>query len=76
MTPHLLRHLWSLIETTQPQRLLKLDDASLAQWLLGHLAQERSLNGEETDLVAHYIESHSCLIRDLAQQRLCPELLP
>ncbi|MDJ1185367.1 hypothetical protein [Roseofilum casamattae] len=76
MTPNLLRHLWSLIENTQPQRLLKLDDPSLAQWLLGHLAQERSLNGEEADLLTHYIESRSSLIRDLAHQRLSPELLP
>ncbi|MDJ1169837.1 hypothetical protein PMG71_10405 [Roseofilum sp. BLCC_M154] len=76
MTPHLLRQLWSLIETTQPQRLLRLDDPSLVQWLLGNLAQERSLNGEEADLLSHYIESRSSLIRDLAQQRLSPELLP
>lgn len=76
MTPHLLRQLWSVIEATQPQRLLRLDDASLVQWLLGNLAQERSLNGEEADLLSHYIESRCSLIRDLAQERLYPELLP
>lgn len=75
MTPTMLRQLWSLIETTQAQLLLKLDDASLVQWLLKHLDLGRSLNREETHLLTNYIQSKSSLIRDLAQQRLSPETL-
>lgn len=70
MSPTMLRQLWSLIEKTQAHLLLKLDDASLAQWLVRKLSSERSLNHEETDIISAYIQSRSSLIRDLAQQRL------
>uniref|UniRef100_A0ACD5GS22 Uncharacterized protein n=1 Tax=Desertifilum tharense IPPAS B-1220 TaxID=1781255 RepID=A0ACD5GS22_9CYAN len=75
MTPTMLRKLWSLIETTQAQLLLKLDDASLEQWLMRHLDLGRSLNGEECDILSHYIHSRLSLIRDLYQQRLSAELI-
>ena len=70
MSPTMLRQLWSLIEKTQAHLLLKLDDASLAQWLLRQLSTQRSLNREETDIISAYIQSRSSLIRDLAHQRL------
>lgn len=70
MSPTMLRQLWSLIEKTQAHLLLKLDDASLAQWLLRQLSSQRSLNREETDIISAYIQSRSSLIRDLAHQRL------
>ncbi len=73
MTPTLLRQLWSVIETTQAQILLKLDDASLVQWLLKQIAAGRSLNGEETNILETYIQSRSLLIRDLARERLAAE---
>lgn len=69
MTPTMLRQLWSVIETTQTNMLLKLDDASLVQWLLKQLKQERSLDGKETDILSTYIQSKLSLIRDLAQER-------
>ncbi len=69
MTPSLLRQLWSLIETTQSNILLRLDDPSLVQWLLKQLKQERSLDGCETDQVCAYIQSKISLIRDLASER-------
>ena len=34
MTPTMLRQLWSAIENSQAHLLLKLDDASLVQWLV------------------------------------------
>jgi len=75
MTPIMLRQLWSLIETTQATLLVNLDDATLVQWLLKQLKMNSALNGKEADLLDQYIQSRLCLIRDLAEQRLRPELM-
>ena len=75
MTPIMLRQLWSLIETTQATLLVNLDDATLVQWLLKQLKMNSTLNGKEADLLNEYIQSRLCLIRDLAEQRLRPELM-
>jgi hypothetical protein len=75
MTPIMLRQLWSLIETTQATLLVNLDDATLVQWLLKQLKMNSALNGKEADLLNEYIQSRLCLIRDLAEQRLRPELM-
>ncbi|MFB2923993.1 MULTISPECIES: hypothetical protein [Aerosakkonema] len=69
MTPTLLRQLWTLIETTQANILLKLDDATLVQWLLKQLKNERSLDHNETNILNEYIYSKLTLIRDLALER-------
>jgi hypothetical protein len=69
MTPLMLRQLWSLVETTQANLLLSLDDSSLVQLLLRQLSHQRSLNHQEADLVGSYIQSRINLIRDLAQER-------
>jgi hypothetical protein len=65
----MLRQLWSLIETTQANLLLQLDDASLVQWLIKQFKQERSLDGEQLDIVSNYLNHRISLIRELAQQR-------
>lgn len=70
MTPSMLRQLWSLVETTQANVLVNLDDASLVQWLLKQLKMNASLNRQEADLLNDYIQSRLSLIRDLAQERL------
>ncbi len=69
MTPTLLRQLWSLIETTQVQILLKLDDTTLIHWLLRQLKNQRSLNSDETNILEDYLQSKLSLIRDLAHER-------
>jgi hypothetical protein len=69
MTPLMLRQLWSLVEATQSNLLLNLDDNSLVQLLLGQLGRQRSLNHQESDLLTSYIHSRIPLIRDLAQER-------
>ncbi|HAA30025.1 MAG TPA: hypothetical protein DCE56_23000 [Cyanobacteria bacterium UBA8553] len=69
MTPTMLRQLWSLIEMTQANLLLRLDDASLVQWLLQQFKQQRSLNHEEIYILNDYLYNRLSLIRDLAQQR-------
>jgi succinate dehydrogenase flavin-adding protein (antitoxin of CptAB toxin-antitoxin module) len=65
----MLRQLWSLIETTQTNLLLKQDDASLVQWILKQFKQKRSLDTQEADIISDYIYSRISLIRDLAAQR-------
>ncbi|MGB3692272.1 MAG: hypothetical protein WA865_06615 [Spirulinaceae cyanobacterium] len=69
MSPTLLRQLWSLVENTQANTLLGLDDTSLVRWLLRQLEKRRDLERDETDILSDYIYSKLSLIRDLAQQR-------
>ncbi len=69
MTPAILRQLWSVVEATQAHTLLKLDDASLVQWLIKQTTTQTSLDGSETDVLGDYIQSRLTLIRDLAQER-------
>jgi len=69
MNPRLLRQFWSLVETTQSNILLGLDDASLIQWLLGQLQQQRSLDHNEASILNDYANSKLTLIRDIAQNR-------
>jgi phosphoenolpyruvate carboxylase len=69
MSPLLLRQIWGLVETTQTQVLLNLDDDSLVQWLLRQLHNQRSLNSQETHLLSDYLESRLPLIRDVAHSR-------
>ena len=73
MTPTMLRQLWSLVEETQANVLVTLDDDSLAQWLLKQFKMNSSINGNETELVNQYIQSRLSLIRDLAAERLSAE---
>jgi len=69
MSPALLRQIWSLVETTQTNLLLNLDDESLVQCLLRQLNTERSLDSYETDVLSRYIQSRLPLIRDVALSR-------
>ncbi|NJL23256.1 MAG: hypothetical protein HC895_24425 [Leptolyngbyaceae cyanobacterium SM1_3_5] len=69
MTPLLLRQLWTLVEATQAQLLLSLDDNSLVQFLSDQLCGQRSLNHQESDTISTYLYSRLTLIRDIAQER-------
>ena len=69
MTPASLRHLWTVVETTQTNTLLLLDDASLVQWLLKQINASASLDRDENHILSDYIHSRLTLIRDLAQDR-------
>jgi hypothetical protein len=69
MTPTMLRQLWAVIEATQAQILLKLDDASLVDWLLSQLKNQRSLDRQEADILNHYLQTRLNLIRELALER-------
>ncbi|MGF1520204.1 MAG: hypothetical protein ACFCVB_20725 [Nodosilinea sp.] len=69
MNPHLLRHLWSLVERSQSSHLLALDDNSLVCWLLEQFSGQQYIDPTETDQLHHYIRTKIPLIRDLAQER-------
>ena len=69
MSPSMLRQLWSIVETSQSQMLLNLDDNSLVQCLLKQLKTQRSLDHDEASAYSHYIHSRLPLIRDLAGSR-------
>lgn len=69
MTPTILRQLWSIVETTQSNTLLLLDDASLVQWLLKQTKTKAALDHNEIHILSDYIHSRLTLIRDLAQER-------
>jgi len=69
MTPTMLRQLWSVVETSQTNTLLKLDDPSLVKWLIKQIKLQTFLDRDETHILSNYIESRLNLIRDMAQER-------
>lgn len=70
MSPNTLRHLWHLIEQTQVNVLLSMDDRGLVQWLIEQFQKEQSLDPQETNHIKHYLSSRLLLIRDLAHERI------
>ncbi|HIK11113.1 MAG TPA: hypothetical protein IGS52_12720 [Oscillatoriaceae cyanobacterium M33_DOE_052] len=70
MSPGMLRQLWNLIEQTQVNTLLSLNDTTLVHWLIEQLKQERTLNSDETHVIKAYLCSKLSLIRDMASARL------
>lgn len=68
MNPHLLRHLWSLVDRSQSSYLLDLDDNGLVRWLIDEFIVQQPINQAETDQLNHYIRAKIPLIRDLAQE--------
>jgi hypothetical protein len=73
INPFLLRRFWSVVETTQANLLLHLDDPTLVRQLTDDLKVQQTLDPEQTTAVNHYIKSKLPLIRDIAQARLTPE---
>ena len=69
MTAELLRDFWSLVEISQPSKLLKLDDADLVSRLVQQINETRLLTHEENDHLTTYVRTRTPLIRDLVQTR-------
>ncbi len=69
MTPTMMRQLWALIESTQVNTLLQLDDLTLVQWLLKQFTSQQVLDEHETSNLNTYINSRLPLIRDTAIER-------
>ncbi len=74
MNPLMLRQIWSLIEKTQVNVLLSLDDASLVQWLLKQFKQEQPLDPEQVNVLNAYLRSRLSLIRDIASERIATDM--
>ena len=70
MNPTILRQIWALVEATQANYLLNLDDAHLVQSLLRQFHTQQPLNSEEANQLSSYLYSRLSLIRDLAYDRL------
>jgi hypothetical protein len=73
INPFLLRQFWTVVETTQANLLLHLDDPTLVRHLTHDLEVQQTMDAEQTSAVNHYIQSKLPLIRDIAQSRLTPE---
>lgn len=74
MNPLMLRQIWSLIEKTQVNILLSLDDASLVQWLLKQFRQEQPLDPDQVNVLNAYLRSRLSLIRDIASERIATDM--
>ncbi|WP_435387574.1 hypothetical protein [Laspinema olomoucense] len=70
----MLRQIWSLIEKTQVNVLLSLDDASLVQWLLKQFRQEQPLDPDQVNVLNTYLRSRLSLIRDIASERIATDM--
>jgi hypothetical protein len=66
ITPIVIHQLWRLIEETQASALLKLDDATLIQWLTQQLSDRQHLSQEEERATRLYIKTRLPLIREMA----------
>lgn len=69
MTPRTMRQLWAMIESTQVNTLLQLDDQSLVQWLLKQFTAQQAIDAQEASSLNTYINSRLPLIRDTALER-------
>ncbi|NEQ95509.1 MAG: hypothetical protein F6K30_02040 [Cyanothece sp. SIO2G6] len=69
MSPRMIRQVWTLIENSQPNTLLSLDDNSLVSWIINQMESGRLLNSQEVDLYSGYIRSRLPLIRDMVAAR-------
>lgn len=70
MNSSALRQFWAVVEDTQANLLLKLNDTELTQKLLYELKFKVSLTSEENRTMSAYIHTRTPLIRDLAHARL------
>jgi hypothetical protein len=64
-----LRQLWNVVEQTQANLLLNLNDGELVKQILQQISYRETLSSEESDKLSTYIHSRTSLIRDLAQER-------
>ncbi len=69
MSPNIIREFWCLIEATQTNVLLELDDASLVRWLVQQFTRYSVVNTHEVQDLDQYISVRIPLIRDIAQDR-------
>lgn len=64
-----MHQLWAVIESTQVNTLLQLDDLALVQWLLKQFTAQQAISEPEISSLNTYINSRLPLIRDIAQEK-------
>jgi hypothetical protein len=69
ITPHMMRQLWAVVESTQVSTLLQVDDSTLIQLLLRQFVSEQAIDAQAAHSLNTYIQSKLPLIRDTAEGR-------
>lgn len=69
MTPEAMRQFWSLIEVTQTNILLTLDNDALVNWLTGRFRHQGPLTRMDPLDLRTYIHNRLPLIREIAEER-------
>lgn len=70
MNPLRLRQIWTLVESSQPSLLVRLDDPDLEQWLMRQFSKDQTLSPSESQAMTHYVHSKLPLIREMAEQKV------
>lgn len=65
-----IREVWSSVEATDTETLLKLDDTELVGKLEQQVASRSVLTTDDLNILQSYISTRIPLIRDLAYSRL------
>jgi succinate dehydrogenase flavin-adding protein (antitoxin of CptAB toxin-antitoxin module) len=69
VTPTMMRQLWALVESTQANTLLHVDDSALVHWLLKQLMAQQQIDSQAASSLSTYIQTKLPLIRDTAEGR-------
>ncbi|MEL6777891.1 MAG: hypothetical protein AAFO06_11590 [Cyanobacteria bacterium J06597_16] len=68
MDAHLVRQLWSAVESFPKNRLSALDDSTLLQSLIDFLQSDPAFDPQNLSSVSSYILARTPLIREMSQQ--------
>ncbi len=66
----ILRTIWTFVENSNPNCLLKLSDAEIIQQLIEQVKSVSTLSLEDNYNLSQYIASRTVLIRDLADSKV------
>lgn len=66
----IIKHLWAIVEATQEEALINLNENDLVNQLSLKVRQKQILNQQQTEALKEYLYAHTSLIRDLADSRL------
>lgn len=69
MDIQIVRELWSVVEQTETNLLLNLNDNDLVTQIIERLKQFKSLNSHQYQFAKSYVSARTPLIRELAQSR-------
>ncbi len=70
MNPSVLHQLWTVIEETEPRRLLRLQGAALTEWLITEMQVQQFLTHKEIEVTRNYISTRQIMIHDIARGKI------